>query len=307
VFARLNSWSGKSLSRTNTRGVRLCIESLEDRLGPAPVTFTFQGVGTVPPNTFMTPDTAYMRFTVPTQVGDEVDVFVRLTSSGGPGEAGEVSFNNRLFQDAQGRPLPPQTFNILSSSLSAIGPSINAEDADYSGTPILHQIPSGNNQTFVFTGMWDGDETATINLLLKPQSARDVTSLFQVSHHAVHKHARTPGNVHARTRLDVDLTLTNNARLQTFVPAASPNPSTVPLAIHGPFYVILDGLAPRDHLLNRAGLTPDGRPFAIIYPSSSDGVLDFGQSASTKLVFHTLGPVAPVHFSTEVWAGLSPP
>jgi hypothetical protein len=295
-------WSRPKQTAGGRRGpnriarARLKMDQLEERLVPA--SFTFQGRGPVPPDSFLTPNTAYLRVQVPTLEGDQLKVVVQLTSDDGPGEAGEVLYNNKLFADAHGKPLLVQELSILSSP-PGIGPSGLISDTNYDGSSNLYTFDSGKGQFIVFAGAWDGDEQAVINLTLNPNAPRDVTSLVPVTAHRIRRQVRT--------QHDVELTLTNNAVLSTFVPASSPNPSAVPLALQGPFYVVLDNLPRRDHLLNRDGYTMDGRPYVKVYPGTTDGVLDKGRSLTTNLFFRTPGPAVPPHFTTEVWAGQSPP
>jgi hypothetical protein len=290
------------------------LERLEDRLVPAPVTFTFRGVGRVPTGSGFTPFTAYERVQAPTREGDVMDVFVQLSSDVGAGEAGEVLWGNKEFADGKGNPEPnpDQVLSILSTAASASGVSFIQQDADYSGSgDVRYQIPSGNGQFIVFSADWDGDEAATIHMTLKPTFPRDVTNLFQVQE--INRHQHAPGSHHLHVLPDgrLILTVTNQANLPAFAPAASLNPSTVPLAIQGPFYVVLDGLPRSQKLAHPSGFTEDGRPYVEITLSGSDGmnngVVDHGESLSLELRFKHHASGGLIRFTTEVWAGQTPP
>jgi hypothetical protein len=317
MFERLvRCLGGMSFGTKNRRArsarVRPRLECLEDRYVPAPVTFTFQGRGVVPPGSGLIPGTAYQRFQVPSMLGDELDVFVQLSSTGGPAEPGEVLYDNDLFKDAEGHPLPQQAFAVLANAGSADGVSFFKENTDYSGTNgPPYRIPTGTGSVVAFTASWDGDESATIHMTLRPTFPRDVTSLFHVEEINRHQHVHGSHHLHLLPEGNLILTLTNNANLPATVPGASPNPTTVPLAIQGPLYVVLDGLPRSQKLVHPTGFTEDGRPYVEITPSGSDGVnngvVDHGESLSLELRFKHRASGAPIRFTPEVWAGQNPP
>jgi hypothetical protein len=267
---------------------RLAVEQLEDRL--TPTEFLFRGVG------FLANESANMRIPLPTQNGDVVVVKVRL--DGDPSEATLERFQDGKTHPSQGS----QPFGLLSFS-PEIGPRIvDFENVRFGQPATTYIIPAGTGETLTLTGLWDGDETATVNVgIFHPQVQHDVSNLVVEAHRDQIFHVGFDNSSFERLRFrDV-------ATAAASVPAGSPNPTSVGLEVGGPFMVVLEGLNRRIHLVGPHGRARDGSPFIMINTArtTQDGIpiLDFGElTLPVRLRFDNPDHLA-LKFTPRVLAG----